>query len=1317
MVASTLHHAPGRERRHDPRLGAHQRAYVLTDGDEKIPAEIRDYCDHGLHLFFLHPDALGGMSAPLVGGRAEVELGAGAAAIRLAGRIVHVSSDDLGLYLESMPATALDMLRGSVRPVSASNPQRPLGAEALREECARHFSDFQSAVMEDFFGRVGKVLSDARDEAVSIAEQVDLRYAGQVLSQQASRIREDFIHMTSERFEHVRKVDSMPGGGGMSLVGQDEFEDWLNLSGVINRLEADFHEELNDLEARFGQLIGQHVDGKSDPFAPAALCRAFQTSIQSIDLSNAMRVRFYATFGQVLVRRYPPLFERLAKTLASIQPRLEPSHALPHEHLAAHEGGHEAASSPVSVPGATDMEPMERSSVTSAASAYLPPQSVMNAPEASPSAGYSLDVVLAMLNRANAASMPTLPSMPFVTRGGGALGGESASVPLMRVAGSLRERLPSAGAAIPPVEGVSAEALAAMPVAGVGDVLTVLEQGPASGRGEPAVSWLQHVGRQLAALPGGGMRLDARTGQVLGVMAELLERAVSQYAPSSEIELLVKKLEPSLLKLALTDEGFLDRDDHPARRVVNLLDQFSMAADDKGKLFDPKLRIFLNQLVERLRSQESPDAALYETVAGTLQKILDPIRQHRRLRIARLQEASEGRERIRTARARVAEALGSLLAGRHAPDILLSLLDGGWQNYLTLLELRRGAEGEAWKQALSVVERLRVWFEPGFQPGEGFAREARDLIALVEREMATVDVDPSHLRAILDELESRLLGEDGPRSASTALIPEDHFSTGRAQQEGMARRHARLIERLRLGIWWDLMIDGLWTPMQLIWMSQPVAGCAFANRSATQKVECSLDELAQRLASNTAREGDNQNQPLLERSEHAMVDDAYHRLRDQAIHDAATGLLNRKGFIHRLQALASEPESRNVVHTLAQFEFDTFRMIYTRHGLEEGERYSRVIGESLQGLMPPGAVAAAFGDETLLVLMPRFDQGHAYEWAHEAIQSFKAFRFETGEEIYSVGVNIGLAEFEPLELDAGEVIRRADEACQAAKQEGRNHIQVFESAQTVLLGEHSLMEWASRIDNMLENDGLYLRFQLVMPIRNYSSLKPYYEILLGVHGLGDEGDLAPQGFILAVEQLRRVHEIDMWVLGKVFAWIRANHRLFDTIGGFSMNLSAQSLKSPELLAFLHQHLGAGDIDPQKLIFEITETVAIDSYNTAQDFIQQVRRYGCKFSIDDFGSGHASYVHLKDLRADVLKIDGYFVRDLADSETDYVMVRSMNEIAHSLGMRTVAEYVESRAILDKLRDVGVDYAQGFVIHKPIPIEQLGSGMPGSGEHPV
>jgi EAL domain-containing protein (putative c-di-GMP-specific phosphodiesterase class I) len=353
----------------------------------------------------------------------------------------------------------------------------------------------------------------------------------------------------------------------------------------------------------------------------------------------------------------------------------------------------------------------------------------------------------------------------------------------------------------------------------------------------------------------------------------------------------------------------------------------------------------------------------------------------------------------------------------------------------------------------------------------------------------------------------------------------------------------------------------------------------------------------------------------------------------------------------------------------------------------------------------PDAVLAGLHDDTLAILLPNCSREAGCSAVERLLEQVKDYPFQHEQHHYSIGFNIGIAEYAPDQLSPAEAIRRADSACITAKSQGRNRMQIYEQASPQLLSQESLMDWAGRLDAFLNNDGdLHLRCQQVIPIGAGTSLLPYYEILLGIEsevGLMIE----PAHFILAVERLQRAHEVDIWVMRKVFEWIGVNRSSFASMGGFAINLSATSLSNPEVMRYLQKVLPGSDFPTDKIIFEITESAAIESYGAAQDFIREIRRYGCKFSLDDFGSGFTSYAHLKNLRTDTLKIDGSFVKDMLQNSGDYAMVKSMNDIGHSLGLRTVAEYVESPMLLDALREIGVDYAQGYVIHKPCRLDEL------------
>ena len=299
-------------------------------------------------------------------------------------------------------------------------------------------------------------------------------------------------------------------------------------------------------------------------------------------------------------------------------------------------------------------------------------------------------------------------------------------------------------------------------------------------------SLTDQIDAHIASSGGGARRIAPDQRRILDTTSDLFARARADFVPSSDVELLVKRLERPLLKLALQDANFPNLPDHPARQVLNLIEQYAVAADDKGKFFDAKLQRFLYLLVDRVCSRADEDPGIFEVVRDSLEKVLLPILQIRRTRVARLQEASEGRERIRSARTRVNAALEQRLAGREVPAMLLRLLDAGWRQYLVLLEMRQGAQGESWDAGLAVLDRLFAWLGPAHADASRAPEAAQALLSEVERTLATVNVDAKLLAAFMDELGDRLA------DASSRPAAGDRDGVGPAGQIGpLARRGGR----------------------------------------------------------------------------------------------------------------------------------------------------------------------------------------------------------------------------------------------------------------------------------------------------------------------------------------------------------------------------------------------------------------------------------------------------------------------------------------------------------------------------------------------
>ena len=1277
-----------------------------------LPCVVRDYCLNGLFLAFADARALAPLLSGMSGAAAQVEIdqaGDTHHRILIEARVAHISANGLGLHVDHMPSGALHALQAAAHQITETLSALPQSvasdlAIAMHQECSRLLLSFLNAALQDFFSEAPAKLVQASYELTSFIERQKYVETSQLLLQQRPQFEKKFFDNIDHHIDRMRTPAAAQGNetpdSGLTLIDDDEFQDWLNLSGAINEIELANVLPLAEFERNLRLLLGITLLRERNPYAPELLCRSFQEAIQTFVFSSTERAILYRTFSHVLTQDISTLYEQLNKVLAPLQPPAPPKRS-----ITEYKPAPPPAATALTANEESQSEVAELQERPSAPQPRNPQKAQINPTHATDNSEYTLDRILASIKLAD---MPERPAQITPLHGGtsgrSSGGWAPAPTPSRPYPIGMANWLQQANrqnSGMRSAEESREAAIRALPEADMKQLVAALN----------AITLPQdqpQAGKEISALSGqlqdwlgtsGGMpvRIGPAYRQNLDMSASLIRRAREEHGASSEVEMLIKRLERPLLKLALEEPEFLLTAEHPARQVVNLLDQFTIAADNKGKFFDPKLQRFLLLMVDRICRQADADKDIYDKVRGSLAKMLVPIRQARQARIARMQESHEARASIRQARARVSEALDSLFTERDVPEILLRLLDGGWRQYLTLLEIREGMQGEAWNSGLAVLTQIAGRFDHAAALNQ--AAEVLPLLNQIERKLTRVNVDSAQLGALLDEIAATL---QHPLDASIARVRFQPSRTPGAAADAAAIES--LVDQLRVGQWWELLQEGNWLPMQIIWISQPASHCALCNRSATEKLELGLAEFARQLEGGQARRGKNLEQPLLERAEFGLFDENYHGLLDQLHQDPVTGLDGRSRFLLKLSQSVAASARKGLVHSLCIIEFDQFRLINNQHGPQAGKMLSRKLADELHKLQRPNDMLSAFQEDTFALYLPNTSNAEAMRIGEGILRELGDFRFKHSQDEYSIGMNLGLAEYAPAVVSPIEAIKRADSACLAAKTFGRNRMQVFEPSNVQLQSQESLMELAGRIDALMENGGMYLRCQMVVPIKADSGLLPYYEILLGITG-DDKKPVPPLQFIPAIENLQRSHEIDIWVVKKVFAWIRANRDRFTRIGGFSINLSALSLSNSKVLSYLLSEFALADLPTEKIIFEITETAAIENYHTAQEFIKQVSRYGCSFSLDDFGSGYSSYSHLRNLRTGSLKIDGSFIKEIAHNPADFAMVKSMNEIGHSLGMKTVAEHVETAQILSLLREIGVDYAQGFAIHEPAAIDHL------------
>ncbi len=426
------------------------------------------------------------------------------------------------------------------------------------------------------------------------------------------------------------------------------------------------------------------------------------------------------------------------------------------------------------------------------------------------------------------------------------------------------------------------------------------------------------------------------------------------------------------------------------------------------------------------------------------------------------------------------------------------------------------------------------------------------------------------------------------------------------------------------------------------------------------------------------------------------------KLAYQAAHDPLTNLINRREFESRLRRLLARPASPHDEHVLCYLDLDQFKVINDTCGHIAGDELLRQVAALLSRQIRSRDTLARLGGDEFAVLMEHCPLEQAEKLAERMRQAIEEFRFQWQSRRFNIGVSIGVVQVTGGGLSMDAVLSQADSACYAAKDQGRNRVYVCRPNDATLSGQVGDMRWASYITEALEADRFTLYAQPILPCRaEQAGLR--FEILLRLR----DGDkvIRPGTFMPAAERYNLSTRLDRWVLETLIQWLGRSPGVFDQVESCSVNLSALSLCDESFRQYALELLAGAGLPGGKLCFEITETAAISNLSRATGFIQALKDAGHQVALDDFGSGLSSFAYLKNLPIDMIKIDGAFVRQIAESELDQALVRSICDIAGMMGKQTTAEYVEDAAALEVLRGIGVDYVQGYHLGRPEPLPRL------------
>jgi diguanylate cyclase (GGDEF)-like protein len=425
-----------------------------------------------------------------------------------------------------------------------------------------------------------------------------------------------------------------------------------------------------------------------------------------------------------------------------------------------------------------------------------------------------------------------------------------------------------------------------------------------------------------------------------------------------------------------------------------------------------------------------------------------------------------------------------------------------------------------------------------------------------------------------------------------------------------------------------------------------------------------------------------------------------------AYHDPLTGLANRYSFENKLIKILEEKKlNPDLNHCILYLDLDQFKIVNDTCGHQAGDDLLRLVSVALNQVVKKEGFAARIGGDEFVIILENSDLMRSKEFANSLLKKISEIRFHFHEKVFSIGGSIGLLQIEETHSDINEILSLVDVACYSAKESGRNRIHISNSEDTIGSIRIAEMRWLNVLITSLEKNQFTLYKQPIVSVPYSGDSIIFYEFLLRLRD-DHKNLIMPDVFMRAAERYDMMPSLDRWVVNHAFAYIAKNTENLKKLKNkscFFINLSGASLNDETFFDFVDKKFLEYSIEPSLICFEITETVAISDLKKSNRFIQEIRKKGFYFALDDFGSGMSSFSYLKNLPVDFLKIDGSFIRDMTLNSLDYTIVESMHKIASSIGLRTVAEFVENLETLKLLEKIGINFAQGYAIAYPTAID--------------
>ncbi|MCK5829436.1 MAG: DUF1631 family protein [Methylococcales bacterium] len=1246
-------------------------AILIANNANFIPCVIRDFCSGGMFIELVQSNSVQALKQ---GQKVHVQFGVGIGfeekKFSLNAQIMHIKSIGLGVAFEESMEEAFNVLKKQVQRnvgLSSTNkwdtPENLEKQERLEADLTSLMQEELPIILKQFYQHVNFKLTETSEQAGSYQYQVILTEAKTNLKISKDAVYEKFCSISGKdsnilSVSHFDEIDETQEQSGLSLIEKNDFEDWLDFSTIIRSLDASYETELKSLQDKMAYILDIDKSLLFNPLSPEKLCDRFRDTVATIEENDQTRRCLYILFEETLRNYLNKLYGRMDVILL-------------------------AHGAPEKVEGKSrDFKKINpgTKSITDYHSSKPEDASIIQKTE-------EVNVV----NPDPVKEGELLPTVqPQIS--------EHESHQIVNVASNLIGLLNEQRSSSPHQAQIETAVETPQEVYSTKEInaaLTYLQQHAVQSGIQQ--SFPNNLQKELQSALSHSSSLQKQLSNSdklsLDVYESLFDILFNDQMVTEQSLSYLRSIQIPIMAQALQDNSFLESEDNPIRNIVNHLFWLGAIIKNDSTEKSDQIKQTLDHLMSKISDESLANPVVFSSVEQKLEEITESVNKSVASNIKRITEVYEGKQKLGKAREFVQKEINHLFSGKQTPHIIITLLDAGWQHLLVIDKLHE--DKNAFQNHLGIINSLFNWVTKSKKPR---LEVSTNVLDFVNTQLQNVCTNTFLHKKILKDLNDILLmNKLLPNSdAMKMVLFEIDSNTRDVKQE---TPYFDEVNRLKVGEWLMFLMDKEFEALKLVWVSENHKLFVFVDQRGVNKLEMECDKLAGLIRKGIANKIESLDVPIMDRATNMMLQKLQQKFIYNATRDLVTDVYNRKEFFKQLKLKLTSLEKAK--YLLCNIEVQDFRIITNACGLSGGDALLKQIANILKRLLRKEDIFARLDDKTFSVLLKNCNAEVVKRIQTELICN----EFSWEDKSYAIAVGMGVVPlFSGNSYEVNSVLQKADSATLVAINTGRNRIRVYKDDDESLKSQYNAHEWVGRINKVFSEKRLFLRCQKIAAISPEKDSHTHYEILLGI--TDEKGNtIAPDDFIPAVERCQRMSEVDQWVVLNVFDWIEKHQEAFKELDGFSINLSGESMNSEDFLAFLNDTLSSSSVPLDKITFEITETVAADSFEFVQTFIKKIKRFKCKFSLDDFGSGYSSYSYLKSLDVDYLKIDGIFVKDIVNNSTDVAIVKSMNEIGHSLNMKTIAEYVENDEIHEMLKEIGVDYAQGFGVEKPKRITEL------------